>query len=496
MCSFCTRLIDSSPPATMIGTLSTITRCAAIAIACRPDEQKRSTVVPAVVTGSPARSAAWRAMFWPVAPSGSSQPITTSSTSPGSIPARFTAWAMTWPPMAAPCVLLNAPRYARPIGVRAVETMTASAMGLSLCSWGDGNIIPGAMGAHFFAALVVDGALAGTLYALVALSFVVVYRASRRINFAVGEWVMLASRFVTFELHALGLGLLGALAVGCAGMAGLGVAFTREPRGRLSRSAARRQRERFGQQLVRAPPCLGRLRDGHHHDLVHAVVARQGLQPLAALVGRPRHAPAARMLDDLPLPRRVLVRLRLGHRGVTPAAAGVEPRDEEIAALRQPLGDVVALRTHDEDGGAGLRRGQPGRGLELARVGACDLGAAGGVDEVRERERGAEVRGERRRLVARAEQPELWRRRARRHRAHRGERVHGRQLAVHEGDEVLHLFGKKLGHAGAAERPGRELVAARRTADAEIDAAGIERLQHAKALGHLQRAVMLEHDAA
>src|SRR5205814_1298863 len=160
MCSFCTRLTDSSPPATMIGTLSTITRCAAIAIACRPDEQKRLTVVPAVVTGSPARSAAWRAMFWPVAPSGSAQPITTSSTSPGSIPARFTAWAMTWPPMAAPCVLLNAPRYARPIGVRAVETMTASAMGLSLCSWGDGNIIPGAMGAHFFAALVVDGALA------------------------------------------------------------------------------------------------------------------------------------------------------------------------------------------------------------------------------------------------------------------------------------------------------------------------------------------------
>src|SRR2546422_3197058 len=65
MCSFCTRLMDSRPPATMIGTLSTITRCAAIAIACRPDEQKRLTVVPAVVTGSPARSAAWRAMFWP-----------------------------------------------------------------------------------------------------------------------------------------------------------------------------------------------------------------------------------------------------------------------------------------------------------------------------------------------------------------------------------------------------------------------------------------------
>src|SRR5438552_5292828 len=55
--------------------------------------------------------------------------MTTSSTSPGSRPARRTACAITWPPTAAPCVLLKAPRYARPIGVRAVETMTASAMG-------------------------------------------------------------------------------------------------------------------------------------------------------------------------------------------------------------------------------------------------------------------------------------------------------------------------------------------------------------------------------
>jgi len=83
------------------------------------------------------------------------------------------------------------------------------------------------MGARFFAALVVDGALAGALYALVALSFVVVYHASRMMNFAVGEWVMLASRCVTFALHGLGLGLPGALAVGCAGMAGFGVAFNR-----------------------------------------------------------------------------------------------------------------------------------------------------------------------------------------------------------------------------------------------------------------------------
>jgi branched-chain amino acid transport system permease protein len=77
----------------------------------------------------------------------------------------------------------------------------------------------------FFAALVIDGALAGALYALVALSFVVVYRASGMINFAVGECVMLASRLVAFGVHGLGLGLAGGLAVGCAGMVALMVGF-------------------------------------------------------------------------------------------------------------------------------------------------------------------------------------------------------------------------------------------------------------------------------
>jgi branched-chain amino acid transport system permease protein len=79
----------------------------------------------------------------------------------------------------------------------------------------------------YFAAIVVDGALAGALYALVALSFVVVYRASRMINFALGECVMLGSRFVALGLHALGLSLPAALALGCAGMAALGVTFNR-----------------------------------------------------------------------------------------------------------------------------------------------------------------------------------------------------------------------------------------------------------------------------
>jgi branched-chain amino acid transport system permease protein len=78
---------------------------------------------------------------------------------------------------------------------------------------------------RFLAALLIDGALAGALYALIALSFVVVYKASRMINFAVGECVMLAARLVAFGVHGLGLGLGGGLAAGCAGMVAVMVGF-------------------------------------------------------------------------------------------------------------------------------------------------------------------------------------------------------------------------------------------------------------------------------
>ena len=43
---------------------------------------------------------------------------------------------------------------------------------------------------RFLVALLLDGVLAGAVYALIALAFVVVYKASRMINFALGEWVM------------------------------------------------------------------------------------------------------------------------------------------------------------------------------------------------------------------------------------------------------------------------------------------------------------------
>ncbi len=74
-------------------------------------------VAPAVVTGQPAQMAALRATLWPVAPSGWPQPSTTSSISPGSIPALAMACWIAWPASAAPWVMLKPPRadFARPV---------------------------------------------------------------------------------------------------------------------------------------------------------------------------------------------------------------------------------------------------------------------------------------------------------------------------------------------------------------------------------------------
>ncbi len=77
----------------------------------------------------------------------------------------------------------------------------------------------------FFTSLLVDGALAGAIYALVALAFVVVYKASRMINFALGEWLMLGAQLVAAGLYVTGLGLPGALGLACVGMGLVAIAF-------------------------------------------------------------------------------------------------------------------------------------------------------------------------------------------------------------------------------------------------------------------------------
>ena len=79
----------------------------------------------------------------------------------------------------------------------------------------------------YFVFLVADGAMAGSIYALVALAFVVVYKASRMMNFAVGEWTMLGARTAAAASGAFGLGLGGAVVAGCAGLVALALVFNR-----------------------------------------------------------------------------------------------------------------------------------------------------------------------------------------------------------------------------------------------------------------------------
>jgi len=80
---------------------------------------------------------------------------------------------------------------------------------------------------RFLVALVVEGALAGVVYAVVALAFVVVYKASRMINFAIGEWALLASRLVATGLYVLDLPLALALGAAGAGMTAFALAWSR-----------------------------------------------------------------------------------------------------------------------------------------------------------------------------------------------------------------------------------------------------------------------------
>jgi hypothetical protein len=107
-------------------------RCAASAIDCNPELQNRLMLKPAVLVGSPARSAIARAMLPPVVPSLKADPMITSSTSAGSMPARATAAFTECAPKVAPYVMLNAPFQLLPKPVRAVDTMTASVTGVIL----------------------------------------------------------------------------------------------------------------------------------------------------------------------------------------------------------------------------------------------------------------------------------------------------------------------------------------------------------------------------
>ena len=96
-------------------------------MACSPEEQKRLTVVPATLAGSPESSAAMRATLLPAAPCGCPQPNTTSLISPGSSPGvRSSSVRMQCAACSSGRVRFSDPRKDLASGVRQLSTMTAS----------------------------------------------------------------------------------------------------------------------------------------------------------------------------------------------------------------------------------------------------------------------------------------------------------------------------------------------------------------------------------
>jgi len=79
----------------------------------------------------------------------------------------------------------------------------------------------------FMMELLVEGLLIGMLYALIALGFVLIYKASDAINFAQGELVMFAGYIVVASMTTFKVGLLWGVLIGIAGMIGFGMVLER-----------------------------------------------------------------------------------------------------------------------------------------------------------------------------------------------------------------------------------------------------------------------------
>jgi branched-chain amino acid transport system permease protein len=80
---------------------------------------------------------------------------------------------------------------------------------------------------QFFALLISNGVLIGLMYALIALGFVLVYKATDAINFAQGEFVMIAGFAVAVALGAYGAPLWLAVALALALMIAFGFGLER-----------------------------------------------------------------------------------------------------------------------------------------------------------------------------------------------------------------------------------------------------------------------------
>jgi branched-chain amino acid transport system permease protein len=80
---------------------------------------------------------------------------------------------------------------------------------------------------QFFFSLIVNGISTGMLYALIALGFVLVYKATEALNFAQGEFVMLSGYIAAALLAAKGMPVIGAIIGTIAIMIGFSFALER-----------------------------------------------------------------------------------------------------------------------------------------------------------------------------------------------------------------------------------------------------------------------------
>ena len=80
---------------------------------------------------------------------------------------------------------------------------------------------------RFAMLLLSNGVLIGLMYSLIALGFVLVYKATDAVNFAQGEFVMIAGFVVVGGLTVAGAPLAVSVAVGLAAMVGFGFALER-----------------------------------------------------------------------------------------------------------------------------------------------------------------------------------------------------------------------------------------------------------------------------
>src|SRR6267142_2830155 len=132
------RVMFSTPPATNASPSPALIACAALAIACSPEPQRRLTVCPGTSTGKPASSAAIRATLRLSSPAWFVQPRITSSRRAGSKETRSTAPRTAMAARSSARTSARAPP-ARPTGVRTAETIRASRIQEHVSSRGRGR---------------------------------------------------------------------------------------------------------------------------------------------------------------------------------------------------------------------------------------------------------------------------------------------------------------------------------------------------------------------